>query len=240
MGLFLIAAGCLFPIVTLADGCMGCHQSRGVKVRKLPVMPVKMTVDGNQRIVTLDGVFKYHGDECPGVIIAYRAAQYGIKLLFRDEVPERNDLLIFSRTPAGGVRDCIDFLMKGDNPPRKTAVPAGMVKTRDGFAFAITRKSTCETVEVRLNQALFPADFFALKKKAQGKTITEDEWKRLHGHMKYMILGFSSRPAEEMFGKPEPYKTIMWGSIKPGEQDKNIQRMKQKEKAPQVSRKKTP
>lgn len=229
-GLLLFAAACLSPAVTLADNCMECHQKQAVKERKLSAKPIRTMVDGNERIITLEGAFKYHGDQCPGTIIAYRAAQYGIELLFPNEIPERDDLLVVSRTPAGGVRDFIDFLMKGDNPLQKTPVPVGMEKSRDGFFFTITRKSTCETVDVRLDQALFPDDFFPLKKKKQEKTITEDEWKRLHAHIKGIILGFSAKPAEELFGRPEPYKTIIWGTIKPGELDRNIRQTKQKEK----------
>ncbi len=239
-GLVLLAAACLLPVAVMADNCMECHHKQGVKAKELSARPIITKVDGKERIITLDRVFKYHGDQCPGAIIAYRAAQYGIELLFPNEIPERNDLLIVSRTPAGGVRDCIDFLMKGDNPLQKTAVPLGMEKARDGFVFAITRKSTCETVEVQLDQALFPEDFFSLKKKVQEKTITRDQWKRFHGHMKNMVLGFSSKPAEEMFGKPRPYKTITWGTIGPGEQDGNVQKMRQKERMLQSSRKKTP
>jgi hypothetical protein len=219
---------------------MECHHKQGVKARELSARPIRMIVDGNERIITLDKVFKYHGDQCPGAIIAYRAAQYGIELLFPNEIPERNDLLIVSRTPAGGVRDFIDFLMKADNPLQKAPVPVGMEKARDGFAFSVTRKSTCETVEVQLDQALFPEDFFSLKKKVQEKSITEDQWKRFHAHMKNMVVGFSARPAEEMFGKPRPYKMMLWGTIGPGEQDRNVQKMRQKEKMLQSSRKQTP
>ncbi len=239
VGVLLFVAGCLSPVVTLADNCMECHHKQGVKARELSARPIRTIVDGKERIITLDRVFKYHGDRCPGAIIAYRAAQYGIDLLFPNEVPERNDLLIVSRTPAGGVRDFLDFLMKGDNPPQKTPVPVGMEKARDGFAFTITRKSTCETVDLQLDQTLFPADFFSLKKQVQEKTITRDQWKRFHGHIKNMVLGFSARPAEEMFGRPRPYKTMTWGTINPGEQDRNVQKMRQREKAPQKSQKET-
>ncbi|NLT21549.1 MAG: hypothetical protein GXX82_00720 [Syntrophorhabdus sp.] len=239
-GLFLFVAGCLLPVVALADNCMECHHKQGVKAKELSAGPIRTIVDGKERTITLDRVFKYHGDRCPGAIIAYRATQYGIEILFPGEIPERDDLLIVSRTPAGGVRDFIDFFMKGDNPLQKTPVPVGMEKAREGFAFTITRKSTCETVEVQLNQALFPEDFFSLKKKVQEKTITPDQWKRFHGHMKNMVLGFSGKPATEMFGKPRPYKIMTWGTIGPGEQDRNVQKMRQKEKMLQSSQKKAP
>lgn len=227
VGFIVLAAVCVIPAVVLAGNCLECHQKHGVTIKMPHVPPIKIMVDGKEQDITLGRVFQFHGDECPGAIIAYRGVQYGINLLYRNEIPERDDLLVISRTPAGGAKDCIDFLMKGDKPSEKALPPIGMEKSRDGFVFTVMRKSTCETVEVRLNKALFPIDFFPLKKKEQEKTITEDEWKRFHAHMKGMILGFSAKPAEEMFGRPEPYKTIIWGTLKPGELDRNIRKMKQ-------------
>jgi len=43
-----------------------------------------------------------------------------------------------------------------------------------------------------------------------------------------------------MFGKPRPYKIMTWGTIGPGEQDRNVQKMRQKEKMLQSSQKKAP
>lgn len=227
VGFTVFVAVCVLPAVVLAGNCLECHQKHGVTIRIPSVPPIKIMADGKEENITLDRVFRFHGDECPGAAIAYRAVQYGINLLYRNEIPERDDLLVVSRTPAGGVKDCIDFILKGDKPSEKALFPMGMEKSRDGFSFTVVRKSTCETVEVKLNKELFPVDFFPLKKKEQAKTITEDEWKRFHAHMKGMILGFSAKPAEEMFGRPEPYKTIIWGTIKPGELDKNMRKMKQ-------------
>lgn len=226
----LCAVTVLSPAQVSADDCMACHSGHGVELQVPPASPIQLKVEGTVQTITLDRAFAFHGHECPGITIAYRAVQYGLNLLFPGETPDRDDLLITSRTPAAGVKDFIDLVMKGDNPANKTWPPAGMKKSRDGFDFLLVRKSTCQAVEVRLNQEYFPADFYPLKQKLQDKSISNEEWNRLHGYLKKIILEFPVAPAEKLFGKPAPYKMILWGSLLPGELDKNIRRMRQEEK----------
>jgi formylmethanofuran dehydrogenase subunit E len=233
--LVLFAVSMMSPAYVLAGDCMACHQKHGVEIRTPSVSPIKLKVDGKEQMITLDRAFAFHGHECPGMTIAYRAVQYGIELLFPGETPDRDDLLITSRTSAAGVKDFIDLVMKGDDPAKKTWPPVGIGKSRDGFDFLLVRKSTCQAVEIRLRQDSFPVDFYPLKQKVQDKSITRDEWNRLHGYMKEILLKFPSAPAEELFGKPMPYKMILWGTLLPGELDKNIRKMRQEEKRKLIS-----
>lgn len=216
--------------ISFADDCVTCHRKHGVEIKVPSVTPIRIKVDGNIQTIDLSRAFKFHGHECPGMTIAYRAVQYGIDLLFRGEVPERKDLLVISKTPAAGVKDFIDLLMKGDKHSERTWPPVGMEKGRDKFVFTIMRKSTSEAVEVALNQDCFPVDFFLLKKKEKEKSISSGEWKKLHAYMKDIVLGYPGKPAEELFGKPQIHKMIMWGTLEPGEMDKNIRKLRQEEK----------
>ncbi len=225
-----IALFFVIPVPARPDSCIECHGKQGVTVKVPQVAPIRMLVDGKEQAITLDSAFKFHGHECPGMTIGYLAIQHGINALFRGAVPERNDLLVTSRTSAAGVKDLIDLLMKGEKASDRTWPPAGMKNSREGFEFNIVRKSTCEAVQVRLSQEYFPADFYPLKGKVRGKTITGEEWQRLHGYMKNIIVTYPVKPAEELFGKPQPYKIILWGTLQPGEVDKNIRRMRQEEK----------
>ena len=227
-GLFVLAVIWMSPVVVSAwCSCLECHQKHGVTIKIPSTPPIRIMVDGKEQHITLDRAFRFHGHECPGMTIAYLAIRHGINLLYRNEIPERGDLLVTSRTPAGGVKDFIDFLMKGDKPSDRTWPPVGMEKGRDKFVFTVARKSTCEAVEIRLKEEFFPADFYPLKKKEQEKTITKDEWERLHTYMKDMLLRYPTRPAEELFSRQGPYKIITWGTLQPGELDKSIRKMRQ-------------
>jgi hypothetical protein len=92
------------------------------------------------------------------------------------------------------------------------------------------RKSKCEAVDVRFNEAFFPADFFLLKQKEKEGGITGEEWKRLHTYMKDIILKYPVKPVEELFGRPKPYKVIIWGTLEHGESDRHIRKMRQEER----------
>ncbi len=227
------ALSCLMPGHALADGCLQCHVKNSVTVRAPQTTPIKIMSDGNEHQITLTQGFKFHGHECPGMTTAFVAIRHGIKLLFGETVPDRNDLLITSITPAGGVKDMIDLIMKGDSPSDKTWAPPGMKPDIQGFVFTMIRKSTSELVEIKLKPSLFPDDFYLLKQKQKSKKSTAEEDQRLHDTMKNIIMDFPVRPAEELFGTPKPRKVILWGTVQDGEMDRHIRKMRQLEKQKQ-------
>lgn len=232
VSIFLLILAGLFgnPVSIMAGNCLQCHQQQGVTPAIPPVSPLIVTDGDKTRKITLKSAFAFHGHECPGVTTAYRAVQYGIRLLFGDETPAADDLLVISRTSAAGVKDFIDLVMKGENHARRTWPPPGMEKTKGNFSFTVIRKSSCEAVDIRLQDGIWPADYFQLKKREKDGTLTAGQWDILHGYIKEIVLGFPIRPAEELFGKPGVYKLIIWGALLPGEQDRHIRVMRQAEK----------
>jgi hypothetical protein len=224
----------LLPGHALADDCLSCHAKNGVTVRVPQTEPIRIMADGKEHQINLAQGFKFHGHECPGMTTAFVAIRHGIKLLFGDTLPDRNDLLITSVTPAGGVKDMIDLIMKGDSPSDRTWAPPGMKPDIHGFMFTLIRKSTSEIVEIKLKPTLFPDDFYQLKQKQKSKKSTAEEDQRLHGYIKNMILTFPSRPAKELFGTPKPYKVILWGTVQDGEMDRHIRKLRQIEKQKQL------
>lgn len=228
---FIVCTFFLFhAVAAFAHNCKKCHIENEVIIKIPPVPPIKVSVGGRERSITLVDAFKFHGHECCGVTTAFLAVQYGIKLLYGDSVPSTGDLLILSRHPSRGVMDLIDFVMKGENNADRTWPIAGMKKSRDNFRFTIIRKSACLAVDIQLNPARWPADFFKLKRKQKKKTLTKDEWETVHEYMKNIIMKFPITPAEELFGKPVPYKVLTWGTIEPSEIDRNIRKMRRSKK----------
>jgi hypothetical protein len=120
--------------------------------------------------------------------------------------------------------------MKGDNQLERTWPPDGMKKSRENFEYTIIRKSACLAVNVELKPELWPADFFKLKRKQKKKELTKKEWEKLHEYMKNIILTFPVKSPEELFGKPTPYKTLIWGTLKPSEIDRYIRDMRRAKK----------
>ena len=231
--IFAILAYCAPPIS--AHNCAKCHIENDVTVKIPATAPIKLVVDNSEKEITLADAFKFHGHECPGTATAFRAVQYGIELLYGDRAPSRDDLLIFSKHPSRGVLDLIDYVMKGDDALKRTWPLDGMKKSREGFAFTIVRKSACLAVDVKLKPELWPADFFKLKRKQKKKGLTEKEWEKLHEYMKNILLTFPVKSAKKLFGTPTPYKTLIWGTLKPSEIDQHVRalrRAKKKNKSP--------
>lgn len=217
-----------FYSTVFAHGCVECHKKNGVKEKVSSIQPISLIVEGQEHTITLADAFKFHGHSCPGVVIAFRAIQQGIDILYDSEIPEQSDLLISSRIPLRGPMDLIDLLMKGDKLSKRTWPPMGMQASQNSFFFTIMRKSTCQAVDIKLKPEKFPEDFFELKKKEKSETLTSKEWDVLHKYMKDIILKFPAMPAHELFGNPKPYKVVMWGNLLRGEMDEHIRQLRKK------------
>ncbi|MBN2231411.1 MAG: hypothetical protein JW781_01140 [Deltaproteobacteria bacterium] len=230
LALFLLAALLLLPGSAAAGDCLGSHKENGVTVTVPDTPPLRIMIDGTVREFTLKQAFAFHGHECPGMTTAFLALRYALNILFGDEIPRADDILIIGRSPAGGIRDLIDLIMKGDNPALKTWAPAGMRNDQSRFTYTIMRKSTAELLEISLKKELLPTDFTLLKQKQKKKESTPEEDRRLHDQMKNMIIGFPAKPATELFGTPEPRKVLLWGSVEKGEMDRHIRAMRMEQK----------
>ncbi len=199
--------------ILFADGCNECHAKKGVEESIPSIAPIKIKENGVTRSMTLSDAFSFHGHSCPGVTTTFRALQYGIFLLYGDEIPEKKDLVIFSKTPTRGSLDMLDLVMFGEKREKGTTAPEGMKASRENFSYTLYRKSTGTAVDIQLIPAQFPKDFFELKKKQSAQKLTPEEWDRLHDYMKTIILTFRQKSFGTLFGNPKPYKTITWGSL---------------------------
>ncbi|MBN2321464.1 MAG: hypothetical protein JXR49_20465 [Acidobacteria bacterium] len=195
--------------------CNTCHAAKGVHERTPDIAPIRMLVDGKERSITPADAFRFHGHSCPGVTTTFRALHYGLQLLYGDEIPETEDLVIFSKTPTSGSLDLLDLVMIGEAREKKTVAPKGMQAGRENFQYILYRKSTNTAVDIRLKPGLFPEDFFEYKKIQSTRKLTPEEWETLHGYMKNIIVTFPAKSSESLFGNPKPYRMIPWGSLQP-------------------------
>jgi hypothetical protein len=207
------------------EGCRGCHDKYNVTYALPRVDPILVKVDGKTVAIDLLTAFSHHGHECPGMTTAYLAMQYAFQLLYGDEIPERSDLMIASRMPRGGPMDLIDLIMKGDNPALATW-PLEAKPSPNLFVFTVFRKSTAEAVDIRIKPGVIPDDFFVLNQKQKNKTITMEEWNRLHQYLIQIINVNPTKSKAELFGKPKPYKVLWWGTLTAGEMDRHIRQIR--------------
>jgi hypothetical protein len=212
--LLLLLSICLIVSSAGADLDMG----KDYQVPDIP--PIKVMEDGKEVVITLKDAFEYHDHPCPGVCVGFRALTHAIELLWGDAVPERGDLVVFSRGPMHGVLDIFTLVTYGDLKAEADAItqatpdpsiPKGMTAGRDKFRFAIIRKSTGDAVDIKLKGDLFPKDFFSLRKKIKSEKASDAEKKQMNAYKRKMVRTFPTMPAAKLFEKPVRYQVIMWG-----------------------------
>jgi hypothetical protein len=176
-------------------------------------------VDGDRTVsITLEDAFAYHEHPCPGATVAFRAVQYGVRLLWGDATPAREDIVIFSRGPMYGVLDVFALVTKGPIRPKADAIsqPSPVLSemriSRDSFVFTMIRRSTGEAVDLRVVGALYPDDFFALRKKAKQDTASPDERQQLKQYQRRLIGAIPKLKESELFEAPVRYRVLMFGA----------------------------
>ena len=212
--LLLLLSICLIVSSAGAD----LDMAEDYKVPDIP--PIKVMEDDKEVVITLGDAFEYHDHPCPGVCVGFRALTYAIELLWGETIPERGDLIVFSRGPMSGVLDiftlttCGDLKAKADAVTQATPgplIPKGITPGRDKFRFTIIRKSTGDAVDIKLKRDLFPKDFFSLRKKIKSEKASDAEKKEMDTYKRKMVRTFPTLPVAKLFEKPVRYQVIMWG-----------------------------
>lgn len=199
--------------------CPGKTAPYPESVKDLP--PIKIVRDGETRVISLCDAFDFHGHACPGAAMTFMAVRYGFELLYGNETPEADDLVIVTRAP-GGPMDLLDLIMKGEDHTKRTWPPFGITRSAENFVFQFYRKSTLQSVTVKLKNGLWPEDWFELRDKFKAGTITDAEQKKRQEDRRYILREFPKKSFSELFGEPEVFTFIAWGKIEPGEIDNCI------------------
>ena len=177
-----------------------------------------LVVDGGITVsITPANVVAYHGHPCPGGVVAFRTVQYAVNLLWGDETPPRDDIVILSRGAMHGVLDVFALVTKGPIEKKADAIsqPSPVLKemkvSHQSFAFTVIRRSTGEAVDLRVNQTVYPEDYFALRKKVKQETASGAEKGRLKKYQHDLIEGVPKLGNAELFDPPVRYRVLMFG-----------------------------
>jgi hypothetical protein len=221
----LRSVGVLGLALVLTLFCTPCCADGDYSALAQDIPPITVVRDGQERTIGLTDVYDFHGNACPGATMTFQAVRYGLQLLFGADTPDLDDLVIFSRSP-GGPMDMIDLLMKGADKSDRTWPPAGITMAAENFSFQFLRKSTLQAVTVRLNDGLWPEDWFELRDKHRAGTITDAEQEKRQRDRGGVLHRFPRTPLTELFGEPEVYTFIAWGGLEQGEMDRLIRQQR--------------
>jgi hypothetical protein len=144
--------------------------------------------------------------------------QCGVGLLWGAETPDQNDIVILSRGPMHGVLDVFALVTKGPIKPKTDAIsqPSPVLKdmkiSHGSFAFTILRRSTGEAVDLRVKPALYPDDFFVLRKKMKQGKSSPAEKQQFKKYQKKVIETVPVISDTELFEPPVRYRVLMFGA----------------------------
>ncbi|MCJ8499763.1 hypothetical protein [Desulfatitalea alkaliphila] len=192
--------------------------------------PITVLQKGETRSIYLTDVYDHHGGVCAGATLAFRAVQHGMDLLFGQQTPDLDDVVILTLAP-GGPMDLLDLIVRGTGPGSRTWPPPGIAGGTDKFVFQFMRKSTMQMVTLRLNTELWPEDWFILRAKTKEGTISEAESAKRSRDRQGMLDNFTRLKAAELFGEAEVAHFVAWGAIVPGEIDRHIRDMRRQARA---------
>lgn len=187
--------------------------------REVGDMEAIQVADGNDiASISLEDVAAYHGHPCPGSTVAFRAVQLGSRLLWNDTIPQRKDIVIFSRGSMYGVLDVFALVTKGAILPKIDAIsqPSPVLKampaSQDAFTFTIIRRSTGQAVDLRLAAGVYPKGFFALRRKVKRDSASPAEQQRLKQFQQELIEAVPRLEDGKLFDRPVRYRVLMFGA----------------------------
>jgi hypothetical protein len=167
--------------------------------------PIVLTTWGGPLLIFLRDAAKYHGDMDTCGTCAFRALQIAVKMLWEGQGVRRDDIRIESAHPSKGSWDLFEFVTRaatrGDLAVRLPAGTGRKAMGPDNWRFTVQRKSTGESVVIRLKASVFPGGpeaFFALRRKAGGKADPASRKSFLAAKAK-MREAFLTRPAKDLF-----------------------------------------
>ena len=164
--------------------------------------PSVQIYDGEELLtITIEDAGKYHGEGvveiCPCVASAFRSTLQA----FSDEelwngTPHRGDVKINSGHPSDGHVMTFEYILNSTED-RTIDEGADIVNiTADNYVYTFTRKSTNDSVTIRVKEEIFPERFFELRTKCKlakmGKgDVTKEEkkaFKLLWGELKEKLM----------------------------------------------------
>lgn len=213
-------SGLVLALLTLASlpaeaSCGGCKSSLPAEVAA-KIAPITVLREGKPEALALSDA-----GGCAGIALCFMAVRYGLDLLYGQEIPDLDDLVVFTANP-GSTMDLLDKVLRGAGANNRTWPAPGMIATPDNFAFHLVRKSTMQMVEVRLKDGLWPADWFELREKGKKGTLSETEKQKLSQNRQLLAGDYPRRSFVELFGEPQVQTFAAWGHLERGETDRRV------------------
>ncbi|MEA1908300.1 MAG: CbiX/SirB N-terminal domain-containing protein [Euryarchaeota archaeon] len=166
--------------------------------------------------LTIEGAAAMHdgGKLCPSVAASWRASQFALSDIWGC-VP-RSDLGITSAHPSDGHEATFLYILNNSTEDYVVKMPEGTDTTNlstENYVYTFVRKSTGDSVTVRVKDGIIPDEFLELRKKLRAKTATPDEikvFKLIKDELKARLMYL---PASELFDSEVTYSKFDTGIL---------------------------
>ena len=160
---------------------------------------LNIQIQDNEEIlnISIEDVGEYHGHICPCTAVAFRAAQLALSKM--DLV--RGDIKILSAHPSDGHEMTFEYIL-GSNEDLTIELPEGTDAAnlgKNNYVYTFIKKSTGESMEIRVKEEIFSWGFFELRKKIKAKTATEKEIKAFKSAKKELKEKLLYLPVDDLF-----------------------------------------
>jgi len=185
--------------------------------------PITIEERGTPQKITIEEIAELHaeideeelknGKLCICVLCSFRAAQLAFSKLWHGdkEMPKRGDIKIISALPTRGSQITFKYILgldvksEGSSDEFVLEIPRGTDKknlTQENYVFTFIRKSTNDSVLVRVRPEIFLTGYFDLRKKVEHgipREATEEERERYEEWEREVRDKFLAFSEEELF-----------------------------------------
>jgi hypothetical protein len=116
-----------------------------------------------------------------------------------------------------GVLDVFALVTRGPLLPKVDAItqPSPVLKQMPisikSFHFTIIHRSTGQAIDLRVRPAVYPKDFFELRKRAKRGAASVQQRERLEQVQRRLIHRIAHMETAELFEPPARYRVLMFG-----------------------------
>ncbi len=154
------------------------------------------------------------GKLCPCVAVAFRASQFALSEVWSDV--DQSDLEITSAHPSDGHEETFLYILNNSTVDYTVEMPEGTDPknlSMENYVYTFTKKSTGDSVTVRVKDDVFPDKLFELRKKCKAGTATPGEKKAFKLIKDELKDGFLYLPMDELFDTEVTYTQFDTGII---------------------------
>lgn len=182
VGAFAIAVLALALLLSLMMPLAATVEAAPHGARELPEYELEdiwiYDADGKPLKISIEDVADAHGELCICVACAFRVTQAAVAELWdlEEEYPRQGELEVTYHHPSQGHKDAFEYLLTEGcctlEMPEGTRIDH---LTMENYAYTFTRMDTGDTLDVQVNEGVFPEGFFALREKVKSGEATDDE-----------------------------------------------------------------